>query len=99
MQREQRLELLHEQAVKKSKELDKRLELNLGAQNSQRGELLTIVEDLTKQLKEQKQSSIEKSTLFAERHAHKETLHQNEEKQGKIEELSAEVQQLRQSLK
>ena len=52
MQREQRLELLHEQAVKKSKELDKRLELNLGAQNSQRGELLTIVEDLAKQLKE-----------------------------------------------
>ena len=34
IQREQRLEMLHEQAVKKSKELDKRLELDLGAQNS-----------------------------------------------------------------
>ena len=34
VQREQRLEMLHEQAVKKSKELDKRLELNLGTQNT-----------------------------------------------------------------
>ena len=52
VQREQRLEVLHEQAIQKSKELEKRLELNLGTQNTQRGELLTIVEDLTKELQE-----------------------------------------------
>ena len=54
VQREQRLEVLHEQAIQKSKELEKRLELNLGTQNTQRGELLTIVEDLTKELQEQR---------------------------------------------
>ena len=56
------------------------MELDIVSQNTQRGELLTIVDDLTRQLKEQKEKYIEKTTLFAEKHAHQETLHENEEK-------------------
>ena len=48
VQREMRLETLHKQAVSKARELDKRIENNIIAQTQQRGNLIAMVDDLTR---------------------------------------------------
>ena len=46
VEREARLGELHQQAIKKSQELRKKMQLEILAQSSQRGQLLAIVDDL-----------------------------------------------------
>ena len=65
-----RLETLHKQAVTKAKELDRRIEMDILAQSQQRGNLIQMVDDLTKQLQEQKEKFVDKGVLFTEKHAH-----------------------------
>ena len=73
VQREERLETLHTQAIRKSKELSKKMQLEVMAQSSQRSQLLAIVDDLTAQLKETKATTVATRSLKNEHAAHEAT--------------------------
>lgn len=98
VQREERLETLHHQAIKKSKELSKKIQLEVMAQSSQRSQLLAIVDDLTNQLRETKASTVKTSALKNEHLAHQATRELVDNKQKQIEAMEQEIKALNVSL-
>ena len=98
VQREERLETLHHQAIKKSQELSKKIQLEVMAQSSQRSQLLAIVDDLTEQLKQTKASTVKTQELDKEEKAHKETKALLQVKEKQIAELEGEIKAMNSGL-
>ena len=72
--------------------------MDILAQSQQRGNLIQMVDDLTKQMQEQKEKFVDKGVLFTEKHAHQESIVDNKSKAKQIDALNQEVTTLRQSL-